>query len=135
MTGHACDDVTVLTLFAVVQKSQCLNEKIAEERHSKQNNTRFTDILYIVKIDANQILNIFAYSTSRAADEVTSKSPFSIVSLKTFRTCFKFLAVSFSTASKRIFARKHEFDSILKAPQDLHPFAPLQSQNFRKKSV
>ena len=47
----------------------------------------------------------------------------------------KFLAGSFSAVSKRIFARKYAFDSIFQALQDLHPFAPLQSQNFRKKSV
>ena len=48
---------------------------------------------------------------------------------------FKFLAGSFSAASKRNFARKYAFDSIFQALQDLHSFAPLQSQNFRKKSV
>ena len=42
---------------------------------------------------------------------------------------------SFSAVSKRTFARKHAFDSIFQALQDLHPFAPLRSQNFRKKSV
>ena len=42
---------------------------------------------------------------------------------------------SFSAVSKRNFARKYAFDSIFQALQDLHPFAPLQSQNFRKKSV
>ena len=47
----------------------------------------------------------------------------------------KFWAGSFSAVSKRIFARKYAFDSIFQALQDLHPFAPLQSQNFRKKSV
>ena len=46
----------------------------------------------------------------------------------------KFLAGSFSAVSKRNFARKYAFDSIFQALQDLHPFAPLQSQNFRKKS-
>ena len=46
-----------------------------------------------------------------------------------------FLAGSFSAVSKRNFARKYAFDSIFQALQDLHPFAPLQSQNFRKKSV
>ena len=30
---------------------------------------------------------------------------------------------------------KYAFDSIFQALQDLHPFAPLQSQNFSKKSV
>ena len=30
---------------------------------------------------------------------------------------------------------KYAFDSIFQALQDLHPFAPLQSQKFRKKSV
>merc|ERR1711924_259511 len=44
----------------------------------------------------------------------------------------KFLAGSFSAVSKRNFARKYAFDSIFQALQDLHPFAPLQSQNFRK---
>ena len=47
----------------------------------------------------------------------------------------KFLAGSFSAVSKRNFERKYAFDSIFQAPQDLHTFAPLQSQNFRKKSV
>ena len=47
----------------------------------------------------------------------------------------KFLAGSFSAVSKRNFARKYSFDSIFQALQGLHPFAPLQSQNFRKKSV
>ena len=47
----------------------------------------------------------------------------------------KFLTGSFSAVSKRNFARKYAFDSIFQALQDLHPFAPLQSQNFRKKSV
>ena len=42
---------------------------------------------------------------------------------------------SFSAGSKRNFARKYAFESIFQAPQDLHPFAPLQSQNFSKTSV
>ena len=49
-----------------------------------------------------------------------------------FREFCKFLAGSFSAVSKRNFARKYAFDSIFQALQDLHPFAPLQSQNFRK---
>ena len=40
-----------------------------------------------------------------------------------------------SAVSKRNFARKYAFGSLFQALQDLHPFAPLQSQNFRKKSV
>ena len=47
----------------------------------------------------------------------------------------KFLVGSFSAVSKRNFARKYAFDSIFQALQDLHIFVPLQSQNFRKKSV
>ena len=47
----------------------------------------------------------------------------------------QFWAGSFSAVSKRNFARKYAFDSIFQALQDLHTFAPLQSQNFRKKSV
>ena len=47
----------------------------------------------------------------------------------------KFLVGSFSAVSKRNFARKYAFDSILQALQELYSFAPLQSQNFRKKSV
>merc|ERR1712100_265649 len=49
-----------------------------------------------------------------------------------FRKFCKFLAGSFSAVSKRNFATKYAFDSIFQALQDLHPFAPLQSQNFRK---
>ena len=52
-----------------------------------------------------------------------------------FCNFYKFLAGSFSAVSKPNFARKYAFDSIFQALQDLHPFAPLQSQNFRKKSV
>ena len=44
----------------------------------------------------------------------------------------KFLARSFSAVSKRNIARKYAFDSIFQALQDVHTFAPLQSQNFRK---
>ena len=51
-----------------------------------------------------------------------------------FRNFCKFLAGSFSAVSKRNFARKYAFDSIFQALQDLHTFAPLQSQNFSKKS-
>jgi hypothetical protein len=50
-------------------------------------------------------------------------------------TFCKFLAGSFSAVSKRNFARKYEFDSIFQALQDLHTSAPLQSQNFNKKSI
>ena len=55
--------------------------------------------------------------------------------LQIFANFCKFLAGSFSAVLKRNFARKYAFDSIFQALQDLHPFAPLQSQNFRKKSV
>ena len=56
--------------------------------------------------------------------------------LKTFfAKVWKILAGSFSAVSKRNCARKYAFDSIFQALQDLHPFASLQSQNFRKKSV
>ena len=46
----------------------------------------------------------------------------------------KFLAGSFSAVSKQNFARKYAFDSIFQALQDLHTFAPLQSQNLSKKA-
>ena len=36
---------------------------------------------------------------------------------------------------KTKFCKKYAFDNIFQALQDLHPFAPLQCQNFRKKSV
>ena len=49
--------------------------------------------------------------------------------------CCNFLAGSFLAVSKRNFARKYAFDSMFKAPQDLHTFAPLQSQYYSKKSV
>ena len=55
--------------------------------------------------------------------------------LANFAKFCKFLAGSFSAVSKRNFARKYAFDSIFQALQDLHTFAPLQSQNFSKKSV
>ena len=47
----------------------------------------------------------------------------------------KFLVGSFSAVSKQNFARKYAFDSIFRALQDLHIFAPLRSQNFSKNSV
>ena len=52
--------------------------------------------------------------------------------LTNFDKFCNFVAGLFSAVSKRIFARKYAFDSIFQALQDLHPFAPLQSQNFRK---
>ena len=58
-----------------------------------------------------------------------------LAKLGTFAKFCKFLAGSFSAVSKRNFARKYAFDSIFQALQDLHTFAPLQSQNFSKKSV
>ena len=54
---------------------------------------------------------------------------------KSFANFCKFLAGSFSAVSKRKFATKYAFDSIFQVLQDLHLFAPLQSQNFRKKAV
>ena len=64
-----------------------------------------------------------------------SGRPFALEPRKILAKFCKFLAGSFSAVSKRNFARKYAFDSIFQALQDLHPFAPLQSQNFRKKSV
>ena len=52
--------------------------------------------------------------------------------LQFFAKFCKFLAGSFSAVSKRSFARKYAFDSIFQVLQDLHTFAPLQSQNIRK---
>ena len=63
-----------------------------------------------------------------------SKMHFQIDMKMIWKFC-KFLAGSFSAVSKRNFAKKYAFDSIFQALQDVHPFAPLQSQNFRKKSV
>ena len=54
---------------------------------------------------------------------------------KVFHTFCNSLAGSFSAVSKRNFATKYAFDSIFQALQDLHTFAPLQSQKFSKKSV
>ena len=55
-----------------------------------------------------------------------------------FRKCIfqkfcKFLAGSFSAVSKRKFARKYAFDSVFQDLQDVHAFAPLQTQHFSKK--
>ena len=50
--------------------------------------------------------------------------------LQFFAKFCKFLAGSFSAISKRNFARKYAFDSIFQALQDVHTFAPLQSQFF-----
>ena len=51
-----------------------------------------------------------------------------------FRKFCKFLAGSFSAVSKRMFARKHAFDSIFQdLLQDVHTFAPLQTQHLLTK--
>ena len=47
----------------------------------------------------------------------------------------KFLASSFSAVSKRNFARKYAFDSIFQDLQDLHPFAPSESNRKSMKSA
>ena len=44
-----------------------------------------------------------------------------------------FLASSFSAVSKREFSRKYAFDSIFQSIQDVHTYAPLQTQKFNKK--
>ena len=68
--------------------------------------------------------------------QVRAVGDWGLAKLTNFATwCCKFLAGSFSAVSKRNFARKYAFDSIFQALQDLHTFAPLQSQKFRKKSV
>ena len=52
------------------------------------------------------------------------------------RTAVDFcLEGSVSAFSRPMVASRFSCCSILRALQDLHPFAPLQSQNFRKKSV
>ena len=60
---------------------------------------------------------------------------FGLAKLGKLAKCCKFLAGSFSAVSKRNFARKYAFDSICQALKDLHTFATLHSQNFRKKLV
>ena len=64
-----------------------------------------------------------------------AKVSFRVIKIGKLAKFCKFLAGSFSAVSKLYFARKYAFDSIFKALQDLHPFAPLQSQNFSKKSI
>ena len=78
-----------------------------------------------------------AAADARAAREAaeTPVRGLGLAKLANFEKFCKFLAGSFSAVSKRNFARKYAFDSIFQALQDLHPFAPLQSQNFSKKSV
>ena len=71
----------------------------------------------------------------RGGPEVGSDLRVSKIGKITSSKICKFLARSFSTVSKRNFARKYTFDSVFQALQDLHTSAPLQSQNFRKKSV
>ena len=70
-----------------------------------------------------------------SADRVRVSKISKFCKILNFAKFCKFLAGSFSAVSKRNFARKYAFDSIFQALQDLHTFAPLQSQNFRKKSV
>ena len=80
---------------------------------------------------------------AKASCAVTSRNPTRTSTGPTYFANFckffakfcKFLAGSFSAVPKRNFARKYAFDSIFQALQDLHIFAPLQSQIFRKKSV
>ena len=71
----------------------------------------------------------------RVVESVEESSKLGSAKLANFANFCKFLTGSFSAVSKRKFARKYAFDSIFQALQDLHTFAPLQSQNFRKKSV
>ena len=74
----------------------------------------------------------------RAALRGTRAGELAGVSVRNFGKFWKFckfLAGSFSAVSKRNFATKYVFDSIFQVLQDLHTFAPLQSQNLAKKSV
>ena len=71
-------------------------------------------------------------SYSRLRSTATARRGAAVKSAFFAKFC-KFLAGSFSAVSKRNLARKYAFDSIFQALQDFHTFAPLQSQNFRKK--
>ena len=51
-----------------------------------------------------------------------------------FGEIYQTLEGPFSSVSKPIFATKYTSFSILRDLQDLHTFAPLQTQNIRKKS-
>ena len=53
--------------------------------------------------------------------------------LANFAKFCKFLAGSFSAVSERNFARKYAFDSTFQALQDVHTFAPLQTQHVSQK--
>ena len=59
---------------------------------------------------------------------------FDIEPFSDFSANYQTLEGSFSSVSKPIFATKYSFFSILRDLQDLHTFAPLQTQNLRKSS-
>ena len=62
----------------------------------------------------------------------SARSPPWLAKFENFANFYKFVAGSFSAVSKRNFARKYAFDSIFQALQNLHTFAPLQSQILAK---
>ena len=72
---------------------------------------------------------------ARAVPEDQPGPPRGLAKFQTFANFCKLLAGSFSAVSEQNFPRKYAFDSIFQALQDLHPFAPLQSQNFRKQKI
>ena len=78
--------------------------------------------------------NFANFARTRGAAPAARRLQFckNVCKIKIFANFCKFLAGSFSAVSKRNFARKYAFDSIFQALQDLHSFAPLQSQNFSK---
>ena len=51
---------------------------------------------------------------------------------KSFAKIWRARSRLYQNISKRNFARKYAFDSIFQALQDLHTYAPLQSQNLKK---
>ena len=63
------------------------------------------------------------------AMNLATSSSFVTIGVNTVRDRQTFLS------EKRTFVRKYAFASIFQTLQDLHTFAPLQSQNFRKRSV
>ena len=75
-----------------------------------------------------------AARTSFGSAGTTSRPGKLIGGCKIGKIC-EFFADSFSAVSKWNFARKYVFDRIFQALQYFHTFAPLQSQNFSKKSV
>ena len=122
------------TLIGIVRLVRSLADRTFQLRREQQTEASRIDALAAkLDIEADKVVGAQVQDTAKQVWAQHKRQNLYLAwILSRLKSC-TFLAGSFSAVSKWNFARKYAFDSIFQALQDLHTFAPLQSQNFSKK--